>query len=425
MEALLTGAATFLLESVASLGIDKGIQKLEASLSDKSLLKVDSKIREYLMEHLSDYEYEKIDSFLSQESIYAHEQGSVNTSIMTEQTNTIIEKFFSAHPLLQYERLTLTPLLRQAITSAYQSVFAHLSKDAKTLYFQAAHHRSQSHEEHQKLSGEIQDIKQQLLVLQSTKQLSYSEVNKKTQINKNADLGDVKHQWRKHFGLTRTVLEQVKVLLKSPEEWVYGGKDYYHSFFPEFRVNEVYQYDFEKKDELFKGAHEYYHCLFKNNQYAQGMLAVLHSSTQIYSYPFSILGDYSLLVAYPAIDFCVLKIRDIDFHIRYYCKDEIYYQIFLYYIECYRKEIGNIIDEYASTFLDVILIFETQQEESDFLEYVLKNMEFLTYLVSQEPIPQLLDSIAESAERMQVRIQIARALKKIQKMWYEHNKYKN
>ena len=56
MEALLMGAATFLLESVASLEFNMGIQKLEESLPDKSLLKVESKTRENLIEYLSDYE---------------------------------------------------------------------------------------------------------------------------------------------------------------------------------------------------------------------------------------------------------------------------------------------------------------------------------------------------------------------------------
>ena len=76
MELLLTGAATFLLESAAGVGIDKGVDTIAKHLSNKALLKTDEKVREYLQKHISEYDYEKIDRFLGKEGIYAHDQAS-------------------------------------------------------------------------------------------------------------------------------------------------------------------------------------------------------------------------------------------------------------------------------------------------------------------------------------------------------------
>ncbi|MEF2838158.1 MAG: hypothetical protein U0N82_10605 [Oscillospiraceae bacterium] len=103
MEQLFTRVATFLLESAASLGIDKGAQSLTDHLSNKALLNADENVRDYLMSHLADFDYEKIDSFLVQNGIYAHDQATMNWSIMSTQTESIINDFYTAHQALTLE----------------------------------------------------------------------------------------------------------------------------------------------------------------------------------------------------------------------------------------------------------------------------------------------------------------------------------
>lgn len=176
MNLLLAGAATFLLENMAALGIDKGSEGIMNRLSEKALLNADESIRAYLMDHLSDYEYEKIDSFLASQGVYSHDQAAINWSIMSTQTEEIIENFYHTYPALKYNSLALTPLLKHAIETAYQSVISHLGTDARILYHQATQHRAQIRSEHQDLADRVNNVEQLLSKL--TKKLSYAEVIK-------------------------------------------------------------------------------------------------------------------------------------------------------------------------------------------------------------------------------------------------------
>lgn len=176
MDPLLIGAAGFLLENIGSLGFDKGTEFLVEKLSNKTLLKADDRVREYLMDHLQEYEYEKIDSFLAKAGVYAHDQASTNCSVLSAQTDELVNDFYKAHPALQYDRQTLTPLLKQAVVTAYQSVLSQLSTDGRVLYNQAIRNREQSRTEHQKIEDKLNNIEQ--LLSQAPKKLHYAEVVK-------------------------------------------------------------------------------------------------------------------------------------------------------------------------------------------------------------------------------------------------------
>lgn len=176
MELLLTGAATFLLESAAGVGIDKGVDAIAKHLSNKALLKTDEKVREYLQKHISEYDYEKIDRFLGKEGIYAHDQASCNWSVMSSYTDRIIEDFYTANPSLIVEKKALTPLIRQAVIETYQSVISQLSKDGRIIYQQQICNREGEIREHKKHDEDIQSIKNMLL--QSQKKLSFTDTIK-------------------------------------------------------------------------------------------------------------------------------------------------------------------------------------------------------------------------------------------------------
>lgn len=181
MEELFARAALFLLESAVSKGIDAGVQSFTDHISNRALLKADEKIRDYLMDHLPDYEYEKIDSFLAKGGLYAHNQSSADWSILSAQTERVIEDFYSTHPMFKHEQNTLTPLIKQAVWSAYQSVMSQLEKDSRVLYNQALAHREASRAEHRHLKDDHQEIKcelkdiKALLLSQTNRKLSYTE----------------------------------------------------------------------------------------------------------------------------------------------------------------------------------------------------------------------------------------------------------
>lgn len=176
MELLLTGAATFLLQSAAGVGIDKGVDAITKHLSNKALLKTDEKVREYLQDHISEYDYEKIDRFFGKEGIYAHDQASCNWSAMSAYTDRIIEDFYAANPALKIEQKTLTPLIRQAVIETYQSVLSQLSTDGRIIYQQQIINREQERAEHKNFERDIQTM--MTMLSQTQKKLSFVETIK-------------------------------------------------------------------------------------------------------------------------------------------------------------------------------------------------------------------------------------------------------
>ena len=176
MEPLLTGAAAFLLESAAGVGIDKGVDAIAKHLSNKALLKTDEKVREYLQKHISEYDYEKIDRFFGKEGIYAHDQASCNWSAMSAYTDRIIEDFYAANPALKIEQKTLTPLIRQAVIETYQSVLSQLSTDGRIIYQQQIINREQERAEHKNFERDIQTM--MTMLSQTQKKLSFVETIK-------------------------------------------------------------------------------------------------------------------------------------------------------------------------------------------------------------------------------------------------------
>lgn len=172
----MTGAANFLLESVAGGAIDKGIETFEKNLSNKALLKTDEKVREYLQKHVAEYEYEKIDRFFGKEGIYAHDQASCNWAIMSSYTDRIIEDFYTANPSLKVEQKTLTPLIRRSVIETYQSVASQLRMNERIIYQQQIGNREEERKEHKNFEQELQDIKNMLS--KTPKKLSFTDTIK-------------------------------------------------------------------------------------------------------------------------------------------------------------------------------------------------------------------------------------------------------
>ena len=74
------------------------------------------------------------------------------------------------------------------------------------------------------------------------------ENNSFVYINKSADVRDIEYLWKKRFGLLQTPLDQVKILLKSPEQWAEEDSRYYHKLFPQFTISIEYEEDESMKD---------------------------------------------------------------------------------------------------------------------------------------------------------------------------------
>lgn len=97
-----------------------------------------------------------------------------------------------------------------------------------------------------------------------------------TPIDKSADIRDVEYLWKKRFGLLQTPLEQVKILLRKPDEWAEEDSRYYHKLFPQYTISIEYE---EDEDGISKEGHRvFYHHLQTDTRTQYGVLKIYHYS---------------------------------------------------------------------------------------------------------------------------------------------------
>ncbi len=102
-----------------------------------------------------------------------------------------------------------------------------------------------------------------------------------TPIDKSADLRDVEYLWKKRFGLLQTPLEQIKVLLRKPDEWTEENSRYYHKLFPQYTITIEYEEDEYGASKI--GNREFYHYLQYDTSTQYGTLKIFHYGTQLFS----------------------------------------------------------------------------------------------------------------------------------------------
>ena len=67
-----------------------------------------------------------------------------------------------------------------------------------------------------------------------------------TPVNRSADIHDIEKLWRKRFGLDKTALERLSIVLSDYQNWEYkSDRPHYHKLFPEFHIEypelEIYE----------------------------------------------------------------------------------------------------------------------------------------------------------------------------------------
>ena len=77
------------------------------------------------------------------------------------------------------------------------------------------------------------------------------------------------------------IMEQVKILLRKPDEWAEEDSRYYHKLFPQYTISIEYE---EDEDGISKeGNRVFYHHLQTDTRTQYGVLKIYHYSTQLFS----------------------------------------------------------------------------------------------------------------------------------------------
>ena len=204
-----------------------------------------------------------------------------------------------------------------------------------------------------------------------------------THIDTSADINHVEYLWKKRFGLITTPLEQLKVLLKNPEDWIGEESRYYHKQFPQFTIV------VEDEDENHGRCRMFYHHVQTNNSFSYGMIKLFHYTTQLYSCPSTDLDGGRMTAPCPdSIFISEWQTHDEIIGIYYFSTDSIKY-LLLRFLE---YKIGKCNGHEAQTatykLLSFVLLFDSDNSAECFKEFIIDNLsDFREIAKSQKPYP--------------------------------------
>lgn len=197
----------------------------------------------------------------------------------------------------------------------------------------------------------------------------YSRVmDTNTPKNSSADIDVIEKLWKKRFGIDVTALEQAKLFLRKPSDWANSDdKKRFYKYAPEFTIEDISADDS-------RNGYEFY--LF--NQYDSRPrwydINIYYRQTLLYSLGGVALDGGRCFSSTPQTDgVCLSKesFRHWDISYKYFINTSIEYIVHQFYIT-------DDMDEEQTArqrFLDCVLVFDSEFEQSQFHEYVIQNYE--------------------------------------------------
>ena len=237
-----------------------------------------------------------------------------------------------------------------------------------------------------------------------------------TPIGKNADIRDVEYLWRKRFGLLQTPLEQVKILLRQPDEWTEEDSRYYHKLFPQYTISIEYEED--ENGIRKEGNRAFYHHLQTDTSAYYGTLKMFHYGTQLFSCQITALDGYRMIAPCPEIKFIPYRnYSDPNICLRYYVTDELPY-LFLRFLEHHIGNLNGSEAQYATRrLLEVVLLFDSNEDDEGFATYIRHHLGAFDGKVSEQRAPYIANETEVAKKALTAEIRNSLALKSMQPAW--------
>lgn len=237
-----------------------------------------------------------------------------------------------------------------------------------------------------------------------------------TPIDKNADIRDVEYLWKKRFGLLQTPLEQVKILLRQPDEWTEEDSRYYHKLFPQYTV--AIEYEKDENGISKEGHRAFYHHLQSDTSAYYGTLKIFHYSTQLFSCQITALDGYRMTAPCPKMKLIPYRdYRDSNICLRYYVTSELLY-LLLRFLEYHIGNVNGNEAQYATRrLLDVVLLFDSDEDADDFATYVHRHLGTFDIKVSEQREPHVASETDTAKKVLAQEIRYSQALKEMQPEW--------
>lgn len=185
-----------------------------------------------------------------------------------------------------------------------------------------------------------------------------------TPIDKSADINIIEKLWKKRFGIDKSAIEKIQLYLSKPSDWDdadWGGK--YYKYDPAFTI----ALDFESD----RNGYEVYHFNQIDKRPSWYDINIMYGQTRIISFAGIGLDGGRYFTCAPEISgfgFANRHSWDITYHC--YVMGTLRYLMHEFYYNG-----GRIDDERIarSKYLELILIFDSVQEQKEFNDYAREN----------------------------------------------------
>ena len=237
-----------------------------------------------------------------------------------------------------------------------------------------------------------------------------------TPIDTCADINHVEYLWKKRFGLITTPLEQLKVLLKNPDDWIEEESRYYHKMFPQFTI------EIEKDDDDSGRCRMFYHHVQMNNRFSYGTIKLFHYTTQLFSCQCTGLDEDRMTAPCPdSIFIHSLRRPDDMIGIYYYAADSIKYLLLRFLERKIGEGNGHEAQIATNRLLSVVLIFDSDNSAEQFKKYINDNLSVFKEVVKKQTPHPIADETELAASVIAKEIRECEALVEMQKTWTAEN----
>ena len=180
--------------------------------------------------------------------------------------------------------------------------------------------------------------------------------------NRSADIHHIELLWKKRFGLDKSALERLDIVLDDFSNWVYkSGQPHYHKLFPEFHIE--YDKDYENDNDL---SHERYAGFYINTKASWYGYKIYYHSTILHDSVFLYLDETRIMVSDPTTK--SFRSDAQEFWYYYYEKDSINGKMLRLFTESEHYDT-------TSRFLGggAFLVFDNKDSREEFEAFVLSH----------------------------------------------------
>jgi len=235
-----------------------------------------------------------------------------------------------------------------------------------------------------------------------------------TPIDKSADIRDVEYLWKKRFGLLQTPLEQIKIFLQKPDDWEEEGPRYYHKQFPQYTIS----IEYEENSTLQKANQEFYHYLQMDTSTQYGILKIYHYSTQLFSCQVTALDGHRMIAPCPQWGYIGHKSNgEYKISFKYYVRTGLEYSLLRFLETKLGSQNGQEAQSATQRLMEVVLLFENEDEAEEFIDYVGCHLDAYDKLVSSQKAHYIDTPSKCVAEIASKQILGSYSLKMLQKEW--------